>query len=189
MRDKYENPTPKIFFLSSCFTSICNPLGFDRPSASLQYTNRPGSILFVPSIFALPCLYKGGATFGVPLLSLSKKVFTFFVVFPFPLQLPLACPFSFSFSCCLQKTFNNGATAFSVASACWKCSHVVLAKADTSAKIEVVHAEVRNRTSKIERGAEELRRLKSRLAIVCLVSRPDQLIRKFSDQTTTKPVD
>ena len=65
----------------------------------------------------------------------------------------------------------------------------LLAEADTSAKIEDVHAEVKNRTSKIEQGADELRRSKSRLAIVCLVTRPDQLIRKFSDQTTTKSVD
>ena len=44
-----------------------------------------------------------GATFGFPILSLSKKIFTFLVVFPFPLQPPLPCPFSSSYPCCLQK--------------------------------------------------------------------------------------
>ena len=49
--------TSFFFLFSSCFMSICNPLGYDRPKASLHYKIKPGSMPFVSSIFALPCRY------------------------------------------------------------------------------------------------------------------------------------
>ena len=64
--------------------------------------NQALSPLFLQFLFYLASV--NGRDFWVSLLSLSKKVFTSLVVFPFPLQLPLLCPFSSSYSCCLQKT-------------------------------------------------------------------------------------
>ncbi len=45
--------------------SICNPLGYDRPEASLHYTIKPGAMPFFTSIFALSRRYSLVRLWGI----------------------------------------------------------------------------------------------------------------------------
>ena len=93
-----------FFFFSSCFMSICNPLGYDRPEASLHYIINMALCPFFLSIFALPSRYNLARLLGISPPEFIQVSLHLLGRFSVPIPAPSPLPLLFLLSLSPSKT-------------------------------------------------------------------------------------